>query len=472
MKKQVIPSLTLLVTGAGLGVYAFMGVFGRMFTDDYCYSYSYQTLGLLGTLKGYYFITTFTAHRYALTMFEWLIDRFGIPGIQWMPLGVLAIWGVGIYLLFREMNRRIEQNWSMPEMAAISALLLFFSVYLAPNMYQSLYWRTGVLPYSAPLIAGLWLLVYLFMSQRPKSPIRTLLLGSGAFLAAGFSEAGAVFICGLFALVIVWTLWMGTKGHRTPWLELGQPALVVILTIAAALVIMYLSPVNVQRQASYDKPATVVTTLVSALRFAIDFMWLSIRTQPLPNLIFCLLGGAMAFLSSQIRGYPFQKIIRFSASVGCAALFLIWVIHLPSAYVEKAPPAERTLIMARFTFLSAELLVSYAIGGWLRSILPGRRWMSMAATALLALGWLYIIRAGFVILQNDVPRLQKVAEVWDARDRQLRLAQLDGQTVVQVQPIDSQYIGGLLELYPSPNWVNICAAQYYGVEEIQATLSW
>jgi hypothetical protein len=62
--------------------------------------------------------------------------------------------------------------------------------------------------------------------------------------------------------------------------------------------------------------------------------------------------------------------------------------------------------------------------------------------------------------------------VWDQRDRQIRAAVARGEKDVLVLPIDSQYIGGLLEFYPQPNWVNLCAAQYYGIDVIRATESW
>jgi hypothetical protein len=87
-------------------------------------------------------------------------------------------------------------------------------------------------------------------------------------------------------------------------------------------------------------------------------------------------------------------------------------------------------------------------------------------------GWVYIARTEVRILQIDFPRYQRVSQVWDQRDKQIKDSVACGKEEILVLPIDSQYIGGLLEFYPQPNWVNMCAAQYYGIDVIRAAESW
>jgi hypothetical protein len=161
--------------------------------------------------------------------------------------------------------------------------------------------------------------------------------------------------------------------------------------------------------------------------------------------------------------------------VFCVVMVII-SIHLPSAYVEKSPPADRTLVMARFSLLAAEMIVFYFAGRW-ASMARWPQWLiprlrDMAALILILAGWIYIARTEVKLLQIDLPRFQRVSQVWDQRDRQIRAAVARGEKDVLVLPIDSQYIGGLLEFYPQPNWVNLCAAHYYGIDVIRATESW
>ena len=65
---------------------------------------------------------------------------------------------------------------------------------------------------------------------------------------------------------------------------------------------------------------------------------------------------------------------------------------------------------------------------------------------------------------------EKRAEIWDERDLLIGQAVDQGLSSVEVREIDS-YIG-VLELHPQPNWVNNCAAEFYGIGEIKATLPW
>jgi hypothetical protein len=471
MRKRIIPFFMLGSFGFSLSIYGLLGAFGRMFTDDYCYSASYNSLGLLGTLNGYFFITTFTAHRYSLTFFEWVIDRFGIAGIQWMPFWGLLLWASGIYLLLRLMNNRWKEDLSRIETLALTLCLLFFTIYLAPNLYQSLYWRTGILPYTAPIICGLWLLIYLFHKQSSESWIKYGILGLGAFVAAGFSEAGAIFAAAPFGIIILWSLIAFVQKDKHLWHELGKPSVVVVLVVIIALIIQLLSPVNIKRQSAYQAPAAPMMAIIYAFRFARDFIWLSIKTQPLPNIIFSVLIGSFGFLINRSRDWGWKKTILSILSFSLAAYIFIAAVHLPSAYVEKSPPADRTLIITRFILLAAQLGIFYMAGQWLASFYS-RTWLKVAAAAVILLGCLYTIRNGIKTIQYDLPRYQRVAQVWDEHDRQIKDSLSEGKMEIVVLPIDSQYIGGLMELYSQPNWVNLCAAEYYGINVIRAAESW
>lgn len=474
MKERFFNLFALAASGLGLTVFASLGFFSRLFTDDYCYSYHYQQIGLLETLRGYYFITIFTAHRYSLTIFEWVIDRFGVLGIQLTPLVIIVAWGAGIWLLISESNRILDLKLKRLEIVLFTATLLFFSLYLAPNLYQSLYWRTGVLPYTAPLVAGLWMVYYLLQSGSSKYSIKYWILGLAGFVAAGFSEAGAVFTATLFGFIIISSLLALIKKEKSPWIDYGRPAILPVVSILIALVIMYLSPVNTQRQVSYQAPAAPLTALLYALKFAYDFLWLSIRTQPLPNLVFCLVVVGFSLLTGEQLNWRLKKFLLVAIVTAVCMYLILVAVHLPSAYVEKSPPADRTLIIMRFTMLAAEMIESYLIGQWLKGFHQYRfkTIANLAAISLVCLGCVYIFRASVVVLYTNLPRYQRVAQVWDERDRQIRELKGQGASSALVLPIDSQYIGGLMELYPNPNWVNICAAHYYGMDEIYAASSW
>jgi hypothetical protein len=56
---------------------------------------------------------------------------------------------------------------------------------------------------------------------------------------------------------------------------------------------------------------------------------------------------------------------------------------------------------------------------------------------------------------------------WDIRQRMILNAKANGQADVTIPQFDSVY--GITEIGSNPkNWVNICAAKYYGVNSITA----
>ena len=80
----------------------------------------------------------------------------------------------------------------------------------------------------------------------------------------------------------------------------------------------------------------------------------------------------------------------------------------------------------------------------------------------------------FIYVAHTAPRVyDKIqlyevrANAWDVRQQMIFEAKADGQADVTVPQFDSVY--GITELKPDPeSWVNICAAQYYGVKSITA----
>jgi hypothetical protein len=71
-----------------------------------------------------------------------------------------------------------------------------------------------------------------------------------------------------------------------------------------------------------------------------------------------------------------------------------------------------------------------------------------------------------------LPLYQERAAIWDERDITIREAASNGIEIVEVKGIDGRPVGGLHDLKTDGNhWVNHCAALYYGVKEIRASLN-
>ena len=90
-------------------------------------------------------------------------------------------------------------------------------------------------------------------------------------------------------------------------------------------------------------------------------------------------------------------------------------------------------------------------------------WLSIVILLILSL---YPLKGAWAERQQ-LPQWKAIAQAWDQRNAQI-LDKIDkGETSLTVQALDS--IGTVAELTDDPNyWVNVCTANYYGVEAITA----
>ncbi len=75
----------------------------------------------------------------------------------YMAATVLLVWLIGLIWMMSEIGDASGLRWNIWLSFVLAALAMFFSLYRAPNPYQILFWRSGVVSYLAPIV----LLVYL-----------------------------------------------------------------------------------------------------------------------------------------------------------------------------------------------------------------------------------------------------------------------------------------------------------------------
>ncbi len=162
-------------------------------------------------------------------------------------------------------------------------------------------------------------------------------------------------------------------------------------------------------------------------------------------------------------------ILLVSAFLACIAMLL------PSAYVEHAVPEEgRAMIIGCFTLTLTTLWLALLAGQWAGEMISRQKWISgwmlSAASLVLFLGLAAYTARTYTYPIKTIPFFEKRAQVWDERGATIRQALAEGKRDVDVREIDSY--AGVLELHPQPNWVNGCAAEFYGLDEIRSTIPW
>src|SRR5512141_893554 len=203
--KKTILNIGLIVLFSGLALFIFLSYYNRYWADDWCYNADFRIKGFTETLRGYFYDTTYTPSRYSVTIFAGLLQAFGVLGVQWMTPLTILFWVAGLIFLFWNIARLSGLQPATALLAFISALIVFFSIYLTPQLYQSLYWRTGMLTYTTPLVLTTWLFVLITRQGLVTKPSKweIVLAAVLALLTGGCSEAGTTVLVSALGLYVL-----------------------------------------------------------------------------------------------------------------------------------------------------------------------------------------------------------------------------------------------------------------------------
>lgn len=463
---RLVGVLVLVAFLSGLGATAYAGTFSRYWADDYCYAAIVQRDGLIEGVQYWY---QNGGNRFAAFLAVGVSEFFGQKAVSWLPGLLLAGWvGAAFYALkgaVRLAGWKADRFW----LAAASLGWVFFLTYTSPDRLQTLYWRMGLLHYSLPLVLLLLQVGILLNALAGPAGHRLVIIafanGLLALFSAGLSETAAAVQTTFYLLAVGWLLLRGDAGQRG-WLMVLASGLAASLL---AMLIMALSPANAWRQALLPPPPTLTALVQFVLRYTLDFVVDTLRTLPLPLAVWLGLCLALSWLLPAERHHPPQAPAVFTAGLLLAAGLLATAAAIaPSAYAGLQYPAGRALMTARFPLLSGLGLAAAVSGSWLKGQLSSaaQQRVRVSALILLLLVGAYALRAAQLPL-NEAQTLAVKAARWDARQAEILSQRAAGFEVIHVREVD--IVSTLEDLTPQPeHWVNVCAADYYQVEQILA----
>lgn len=132
-----------------LGAHAYMGGFSRYIADDFCTLGTLRKLGFLGSQTNWYMNWS---GRFSFTFLVNLTQLAGSKLTPILPALTLVIWLVAVTCLILRWQRWLRNTRYIILAFALSGLVIFVTLEGAPNVYQSLYWQTGILTYTLPLV--------------------------------------------------------------------------------------------------------------------------------------------------------------------------------------------------------------------------------------------------------------------------------------------------------------------------------
>ncbi|MDP2778541.1 MAG: DUF6056 family protein, partial [Anaerolineales bacterium] len=462
---------------AAIGMYVYLGTFSRYLSDDYCEAVRVNKSSSPVTAV----IERYTAEswpratmRYSNLLFIGLSELIGKNNMPITIASMVLLWVASLVLCIHEIRKYLYINWFYQFDIFLGTTLGFFSLLQAPNLFQTIYWRSAMMTHFAPLVFGSILFAFL-VKQAKRSENKFLSLPvylfalAAAFIIAGFSEPPTITM--LIALpLLMFVIWFWGK----PPAKQRQLNL-LLWTFAGAvlgLLAMILSPAS--RSVVNENTMGIVAILSTSFLYSYLFIIDSLKTLPLPAFLSALIPFLLVWLHKQ--GNPSKLSHEKKRALFLMIIvtpFLVWLLiaagFSPSVYGQGFP-VERMRFLARTMMIAAYM----SEGMWFGLLLNDLQfkydrafgqWAVLVIFAALAM--VYPLRTLFNIYEFDVPEYRSRAELWDLRETYIiRHAGL-GERDLVIPGFSGVY--QIKELDSDPNhWVNKCAAQYYGVNSIRS----
>ena len=460
-----------------LGVHAYMGGFARYIADDFCTLGTLRRLGFIGSQVNWY---ENWSGRFSFTFIVNLTQLAGPKLTPILPALALASWLLVVTCLILRWQRWLRTTTSIILAFALSGLVIFATLEGSPNVYQSLYWQTGMLTYSFPLILITsylgWLLFFadgLPDKVRPSWAIPA--SGAATFVFGGFSETYvSVQTALLIALFILSTIMLKGKKRRQVISFLG----VGIVGSVLAMLVIVLAPGNLVRRSLMPPSPDLLLLIKKSLKDVYIFSVISFRSQPFIVVLSVFVPALVGFLtfpecSAKKPSYSGDWILWLFPLVVIPVLTAVLILAsiMPSEYAISSYPDGRVLIMPAYFLFLGMALWGLSLGSRLRSLIVIKKeWILFATSLVFGLSVCALLVFGFVsswTLIDQVPIARQYAQAWDKRDWTLKNIAEAQDEPVAVPSL--KHMGFLAEIGYDPNeWINRCVAQAYGVDAVVA----
>lgn len=455
--------------------YMALGSNMRLTGDDYCYAGLVTKLGFWeAQVYSYANATPYHGNRISLTLLSGISSLLGPWTSGLLPGLVILLWLIGLATTLR--NRGAECGVLPLEALVAAEALVFFTLHFAPDLVQSLFWRSGMLPYLTPLVLFPYLLMLIYAGAHQTRPPYGYIAAVFflAFLVGGFSETAAAMQFGLSLLTLVGARFF-LRSSRSPKRYAVLLALIALVGTVAAILLLFLSPSNQYRLATLPQPPDLLTLAKMSLTSAYTFLHGTAKNLLLPHL------AVFAVFLTMSLGAGLRHPIPARPNLGrtMAALFgillcsllLLTCIMAPSAWAQSSYPELRALIGARFISVLAAGIAGWLLGMELARVATrfNRLRSVSAAMAVLVLGLsAYFPYQSLTQSLAALPKYQKWAAFWDARDQAIRDSRNQGSMDIEVVQLD-HIVPNVGELQPDEDfWYNNCAEDYYDVRSLRA----
>jgi hypothetical protein len=465
-----------IILFAGLAFMAYLGFYNRYWADDWCYSADARNMGTINATLQYFNTegTGYSSNRYSLTFFSAITENIlGMFGNQIFATLTIALWLFGITWTLHNISR-LTQKLPFYIIFFISTFLLYYNLYISPQKFQILYWRSGVLPYSTALIFWMIMLGFITAQMNREMPAKwfNYVVAPIAFLASGLGEISATLLFSGTS-ILLFTVWLA-KIKKQAWAEKTfQTTFITWLFLLIGMLVLIISPSNIRLGEMGVKQTPLLQVPALSIRHAIDFITISLRTLPIPHFIFMGTFFSLAILSTTSTSastLTFKRLLLLVAFTSLITFILITAIQAPSGYFYSATPDPRGKSLARYILLIGLGLIAWFSGIWTAQKI-NLKYLTIASVLFLLLSSAYTARSIFNIYNNELRGFIFRAEQWDERDAHIESEKALGKTQIEVIAIDTADID-IRDIFVTrgkgwTEFVQNCASRYYQVDGLK-----
>lgn len=505
---ELVAALLLVALSAALAALAYVGLYARYMADDYCTAESLHKLGFLAFQRRWY--TEWTG-RFSFSLLLSAAEWVGPAVVPFLSATAIACWVAGAVWSVRGLARLLA--WPCPLLTSLllGELVVFATLNGAHNIAQSLYWQSGMLTYTPPLIlftfyAGLACrAVGRRLKGRAGTP-ETLACGAVAFVAGGFSESHALLQVGALALALAALYGYAPASLRRAALP---PLVAGGLGALAATCVVILAPGNNVRMGYFPPHPNLLKLTAVSLFYTAGFIAYTSYLSPLTTLMSAALPALLSFHLRRGRdtrdpelgsrgersaelgmhdecstGLSRRRWMRTLLPPLLVGFVLIFLCTVPGIYGTSTYLPGRARLIPQFVFVCVAVW-----SGWLAGVLlserlsltseraGARRRLSPRALAAASAAALILLLPPVLAARRTLSLAagaREDAAKWDEMDHRLRAAGERGELDVTVAPVDDveTRLGASkteLQIERDPqNWKNKCAARYYGINSLRA----
>jgi uncharacterized membrane protein len=473
-----LPALISVLLMIPLVSHAYAGSYSRYVADDYCTAGILSERGLMRSQV--YWYTTWSG-RFSFTASVNLLELIGPSVVPYLPAIALILWLGAATLCIRQWTNFRTGSKDLLLSFMLSQVLLVATFDATPNVFQSLYWQTGMLTYSFPLILVTAILAIAgwLRTRAGRSPSTTaaiLVGGPLALIVGGYSETIVSVQTAALMLLLALLLW--NPEYRTRG-ALRSFTIACLIGSLVAMALVIAAPGNATRQAEMPAPPGLLTLAYLSNRYALAFSAKAILASPLT----VLLCAALAFFVGGLWANGVREPSLFNLPWGgrrsralpiVAPAFLGYALILattaPYVYTIGTYPDDRVLVTAQYILDCTLALCGFELGllasRHSRASLGARVLASRSLPYAVAVISLASCLWATQRIWTRVPEMRAYARSWDQRHTEIQRAVRGGATSLVVERLPRLADLGDVSREPE-RWINICIARAYGLESIQ-----